>query len=169
MPAERKRSVMRASVRPAVRPAHGVSVHNKFRIMKNFVLFFLFTLSSVAFAQTKPVRIVFDVTSNDSLTHQAVLRHVKGMAKAYPDAMLEVVVYGGAWPMVVQGKSSSNNVVASLAQEKNVAFKMCGITLERHHLQPSDLVMGVELVPDAIIEIVTRQGEGWGYIKESHN
>ncbi|MEX1239853.1 MAG: hypothetical protein WEB30_09050 [Cyclobacteriaceae bacterium] len=137
--------------------------------MKNSILFFLFFLPSAAFAQTKPVKIVFDVTSKDSLTHQAVLRHVKGMAKAYPDAMLEVVIYGGAWPMVVNGKSSSNEVVAQLAEEKNVAFKLCGITMERFKVQPSDLVKGVDIVPDAIIQIVTRQGEGWGYIKESHN
>ena len=137
--------------------------------MKNFVLVLVFIVPCIALAQTKPVRIVFDVTSNDSSTHQAVLRHVKGMARAYPDAKLEVVVYGGAWPMLVNGKSTSNSDVAELALQKNVAFKMCGITLERHRLQRSDLVTGVEVVPDAIIEIVTRQGEGWGYIKESHN
>jgi hypothetical protein len=137
--------------------------------MKNSILFLLFFLPSVAIAQTKPVKIVFDVTSKDSLTHQAVLRHVKGMAKAYPDAMLEVVIYGGAWPMVVNGRSSSNDVVAKLAEEKNVSFKLCGVTMERFKVQPSDLVKGVDIVPDAIIQIVTRQGEGWGYIKESHN
>lgn len=138
--------------------------------MKSYILLlFLFLLPSVAFAQTKPVRIVFDVTSNDSSTHEAVLRHVKGMAKAYPDAKLEVVIYGGAWPMAVNGKSFSNDALAKLAEEKNVAFKLCGITMERHKVRPSDLVKGVEVIPDAIIEIVTRQGEGWGYIKESHN
>lgn len=137
--------------------------------MKSYILFFLFLLPSFAFAQTKPVRIVFDVTSDDSLTHQVVLRHVKGMVKAYPAAALEVVIYGGAWPMVVNGKSSLNGAVAELAAEKNVAFKLCGVTMERYQVQRSDLVKGVEVVPDAIIEIVTRQGEGWGYIKESHN
>jgi hypothetical protein len=137
--------------------------------MKNSILFLLFFLPSVASAQTKPVKIVFDVTSKDSLTHQAVLRHVKEMAKSYPDAMLEVVIYGGAWPMVVNGRSSSNDAVAKLAEEKNVSFKLCGVTMERFKVQPSDLVKGVDIVPDAIIQIVTRQGEGWGYIKESHN
>jgi uncharacterized protein len=137
--------------------------------MKNFIPLLLFLLPAVVSAQTKPVKIVFDVTSKDSLTHQAVLRHVKGMAKAYPDAMLEVVIYGSAWPMVVNGKSSSNEVVEKLAEEKNVAFKLCGITMERFKIHGSDVVKGVDVVPDAIIQIVTRQGEGWGYIKESHN
>lgn len=137
--------------------------------MKKLLFFFLFCLPFAAFAQTKAVKILFDITSKDSLTHQAALRHVAGMAKAYPDATLQVVIYGGAWPMVVKGKSSSNETVARLAQEKNVSFKICGVTMDRFNVQQSDLVGGVEIVPDAIIEIVTRQGEGWGYIKESHN
>jgi len=137
--------------------------------MKKYIPFLLLCFPLAVFSQTKPLKIVFDVTSNDSLTHQAALRHVAGMAKAYPNSMLEVVIYGGAWPMVVNGKSTANNMVAKLAGEKNVSFKMCAVTMDRHKIQKSDLVQGVDVVPDAIIEIVTRQGEGWGYIKESHN
>lgn len=137
--------------------------------MKNCIAALLFLFPALVFAQTKPVKIVFDVTSSDTLTHQAVLRHVKGMAKAYPDIALEVVVYGGAWPMVVSGKSSSEAMVAQLAAEKNISFKICSITMGRHNVETSELVKGVETVPDGIIEIVTRQNEGWGYIKESHN
>lgn len=137
--------------------------------MKCIIVIVLFISSIEVFGQTKPVRIVFDVTSKDTLTHQSVLRHVKGMAKMYPEAMLEVVMYGGAWPMAVNGKSSTASAMEELSQNKNVSFKICGITMQRYNVQSEDLVTGVEVVPDAIIEIVTRQGEGWGYIKESHN
>ena len=136
--------------------------------MKKFICYVLLFLPVGALAQTKPVKIVFDVTSKDTLTHQAVLRHVEGMAKAYPDAMLEVVIYGNAWPLAVKGKTSSD-MVEKLSQEQNISFKVCGITMERYKVPESDLVAGVEVVPDAIIQIVTRQGEGWGYIKEAHN
>lgn len=131
------------------------------------LLFLMFSLETLG--QTKPVRIVFDVTSKDTLTHQSVLRHVKGMSKAYPDALLEVVIYGGALPMVLNGKGSTAGDIEELAKNRNVAFKICGITMERYNVEASDLVSGVQVVPDAILEIVNRQGEGWGYIKESHN
>jgi intracellular sulfur oxidation DsrE/DsrF family protein len=137
--------------------------------MKSIIVIVLFIFSLETFGQTKPVRIVFDVTSKDTVTHQSVLRHVKGMAKMYPEAMLEVVIYGGAWPMAVIGKSSSATAMEELSQNKNVSFKICGLTMQRYDVKSDDLVSGVEVVPDAIIEIVTRQGEGWGYIKESHN
>lgn len=137
--------------------------------MKHYIVAILFFLPVFVMAQSKPVKIVFDVTSRDSLTHQAVLRHVDGMSKAYPDALLEIVIYGGAWPMVVSDNTSTGNTIEKLATKKNVSFKICGITMERFNVEPTELVKGVQIVPDAIIEIVNRQNEGWGYIKESHN
>ena len=137
--------------------------------MKYFIAAIYLIVPSLLPAQSKPVKIVFDVTSKDTLTHQAVLRHVSGMAEAYPDALLEVVIYGGAWPMVVAGKSTRVNEVAKLADQKNISFKICAITMDRFNIEDNELVKGVEVVPDGIIEIVTLQNEGWGYIKESHN
>jgi hypothetical protein len=32
----------------------------------------------------------------------------------------------------------------------------------------SQLLPGVQTVPDGIYEIITKQKEGWGYIKASH-
>ena len=35
-------------------------------------------------------------------------------------------------------------------------------------LDKSQLLTGVQIVPDGIYEIVSKQQEGWGYIKVSH-
>lgn len=137
--------------------------------MKECIVLFLILSGQIVSAQTKPVRIVFDITSRDTLTHQATMRHVKGMAAAYPDARLEIVIYGGALAMAVDGKSAAGKDVEALAGNDHVSFKVCGITLDRFKVDRSRLLAGVEVVPDAILEIVTKQGEGWGYIKESHN
>lgn len=138
--------------------------------MKNILFLLLFVvLPSVVQAQAKPVRIVFDITSKDTLTHQAVVRHVTGMSKAYPDSKFEVVVYGGALPMLVKDQSSVAESIQQLAGNNNVTFMVCNQTMNRYHVDKAQLLNNVTIVPDAIIQIVTRQGEGWGYIKESHN
>lgn len=138
--------------------------------MKTISLVILFVAASIpSLAQQKPVRIVFDVTSKDTLVHQAAMRHVSGMAKAYPDSKFEVVVYGGALPMFVKDQSTVSKSIAALAGNKNVSFKVCEVTMKRYSVERSQLLPKVEPVPDAIIEIVTKQGEGWGYIKEAHN
>ena len=119
-------------------------------------------------AQTKPVKIVFDVTSGDTLVHQAALRHVSAMAAAYPQSTFEVVIYGGALPMVMKNKSSVTKGIQKLESSPNVSFKVCQETMKRFNVDKSQLLSSVGTVPDAIIEIVTKQGEGWGYIKEAH-
>jgi intracellular sulfur oxidation DsrE/DsrF family protein len=121
-----------------------------------------------AIAQTNPIKVVFDITSKDTLAHQGAMRHVAMMAKAYPQSTFELVIYGSALPMVVKGKSTIEKDLASFAGNKNVSFKVCSATMKRYNVDKSQLVTGVEVVPDAILEIVTKQGEGWGYIKEGN-
>ncbi len=120
-------------------------------------------------AQTKPVKILFDVTSKDSLTHQAVLRHVEMMSSQYTNSNFEVVVYGGAIGMYLKDKSTVSKNIAAVSNNKNVTFAVCAETMRRQNIDKSQLLPGVVVVPDAIMEIVTKQGEGWGYIKEAHH
>jgi uncharacterized protein len=133
---------------------------------KLLIVLYLFLAPLCLWSQSKPVKIVFDITAKDTLAHQATLRHVSGMAKAYPDSQFEVVIYGGALPMVVKGQSTVAKSIQALESNKNVSFKACAVTMKRYNVEPSQLLPKAEVVPDAIMEIATKQGEGWGYIKE---
>jgi intracellular sulfur oxidation DsrE/DsrF family protein len=137
--------------------------------MKNLIAVLFILIPAVTFGQKKPVHIVFDVTSKDPETHAAVLRHVKGMSEAYPDAMFEVVIYGGALPLVVNDESPTSSTVQKLSGRGNVSFKVCAMAMEKHGIKKEQLVDGVQVVPDGILEIAMKQADGWGYIKESHN
>jgi intracellular sulfur oxidation DsrE/DsrF family protein len=135
--------------------------------MKLFTTFFLalfYSLNSIA--QEKPVKIVFDVTSDNTKVHQSTMRHVKAMSKAYPDSQFEVVMYSGAMDMVLKGKSSVEDDMKALAGNDNVSFVICQGTMKRHEVDESELIEGVTTVPDGILEIIEKQAEGWGYIKE---
>jgi intracellular sulfur oxidation DsrE/DsrF family protein len=137
--------------------------------MKNFILLPLLFLMFSSWAQTKPVKVVFDVTSKEEATHQAVMRHVTMMSAAYPDSEFEVVVYGGALPMLVSGSSSVSSEILNFKDSKNVSFKVCEQTMKKDQVNASQLLAGVRTVPDGILEIVQKQAEGWGYIKEAHD
>ena len=134
------------------------------RKVLNIVLACLFT--TLASAQENPVKIVFDVTSSNTGVHESTMRHVKMMSKAYPDSMFEVVMYSGAYEMVVKDKSAVSDEMEALAKNNNVDFVVCQASLNRHEIDASQLVAGVRTVPDGILEIIQKQGEGWGYIKE---
>ena len=136
--------------------------------MKTFInLIFSIVFSLATFAQDKPVKIVFDVTSDNVKVHGTTMRHVKAMSQAYPDSKFEVVMYSGAMDMVLKDKSTVSADMEALAKNENVSFVICEGTMKRHNVDASQLISGVTTVPDGILEIIKRQAEGWGYIKEA--
>lgn len=137
--------------------------------MRNYLIFLLvFVWSTQVFSQEKPVKIVFDVTSADPAVHEATLRHVTEMAKNYPNSMFEVVLYGGSIDMVVSEKSSVLKEIKAMSPNKNVSFAICEQTMKRKNITSNQLIPGVIMVPDGILEIIQKQQQGWGYIKESN-
>ncbi|HKP31829.1 MAG TPA: DsrE family protein [Chitinophagaceae bacterium] len=130
-------------------------------------IFFFCTLllaCTSAFSQAN-YKVVFDLTSKDSLDHQAVIRWVNEVVKAEPTAQVEVVMYAKGTSLVTKGKSTMESEVIRLAQNKNVAFKVCEVAMKNQGLDKSQLLPGVQTVPDGIYEIISKQREGWGYIK----
>ncbi|MCH7785793.1 MAG: DsrE family protein [Bacteroidetes bacterium] len=135
--------------------------------MKKIVtLLLVFFLAFNLFAQENPVKIVFDVTSSDVKVHQAAIRHVKFMSQAYPDSKFAVVMYSGSIDMVLKDKSTVADDIETLAENENISFIVCQGTMKRHKIDNSQLISGVKTVPDGILEIIIKQQEGWGYIKE---
>ena len=119
-------------------------------------------------AQNVPYNVVFDLTSKDTNDHKTVIRWLTGISKERPDAKLEVVLYGQSLDMVVKDKSSVAPALAGLQQNKNISIKVCAATMKRYGIELTQLLPGVTVVGDGIYEIISRQKEGWGYIKASH-
>ena len=125
----------------------------------------LVLLPAIAFTQTAPYKVVFDITSSDTAAQKAVIRQMRGISQSRPDAQLEVVVYGEALQMVMKNQSMFADAIHELNSNKKASFKVCGATMKRNNVDKSQLVAGVDVVPDGIFEIVTKQHDGWGYIK----
>ena len=116
----------------------------------------------------KDYKVVFDLTSGDTLSQQTAIRWVTEIIKAEPTAQVEVVMFGKGLPLAVKDKSAVANDVTSLATNKNVAFKVCAIAMTNQKVDKSQLLPGVQTVPDGIYEVISKQREGWGYIKVAH-
>jgi intracellular sulfur oxidation DsrE/DsrF family protein len=133
---------------------------------KNSMLVIVLALAPVlTMAQTAAYRVIFDITSGDTAAHKTVIRQIKGISQSRPDAQLEVAIYSDALGMVLKDKSIIADAIKELSENKKATFKVCGYTMKRNNVDKSQLLPGVEIVPDAIYEIVTKQHEGWGYIK----
>jgi intracellular sulfur oxidation DsrE/DsrF family protein len=136
---------------------------------KNKMLIVVLALMPVfAFTQTGAYKVIFDITSGDTAAYKTVIRQMRGISQSRPDARLEVAIYGDALPMVMKDRSIIADAIQELSSNKKASFKVCAATMKRNNIDKSQLVAGVDVVPDAIYEIVTKQQEGWGYIKVAH-
>lgn len=127
---------------------------------------FLF-ISQVSFSQ-KDYRVVFDLTSGDSLSQQMAVRWLTEVVNAEPTAQVELVMFGKGLPLAINGKSAVADGVADLVKRKNVNIYVCAVALASNHYDKSQLLPGVQTVPDGIYEVITKQRQGWGYIKVAH-
>ncbi len=135
--------------------------------MKNFIviataLLMVATLS----AQQENIKVVFDVTSGDPGVQRSAARHLRLMSESYPDSEFEMVIYSSAYSMVDNKSSVAGETLREVVKRDNVSIVICQNTMKRNKKDESDLIPGVGTVPDGIFEIVMRQKNGWGYIKE---
>jgi intracellular sulfur oxidation DsrE/DsrF family protein len=137
--------------------------------MKRFAsLISLFLLATVTVNAQDNYKVVFDMSSKDSVNQQAIIRELGLIRGSNPNAKLEVVVYGQGLDLVVAGKTRQEPAIQQLLADKDIKFKVCAMTMKRNNIDQTQLIAGVETVPDGIYEIVSKQQAGWGYIKVGH-
>ena len=127
-------------------------------------------LASLGFSarSPQPYRVAFDLTSRDSLDQKAVTRWIREVSTSSPDAEIEVVMYGKGFELVMPEKSTVLPDVQAALKNPKVSFKVCAIALRNNKIETSQLLPGVQTVPDGIHELVAKQQDNWGYIKVSH-
>jgi hypothetical protein len=128
----------------------------------------LMFLSLFIQAQTSNYKVVFDMSSRDSINQQAIVREIALITDASPDAKLEVVIYGQGLDLAIKNHSVQQPAVEKIIASNKASFKVCAITMKRNNIDSTQLVPGVVIVPDGIYEIISKQQAGWGYIKVGH-
>lgn len=138
--------------------------------MKKIILMvsMLTSLACFSIAQNKDYKVVFDLTSKDTLNQQSLLHEMSLIKKGNPDAKLEAVIYGQGLALITKDVSSQSAEIQRLLSMKDVSIKVCALAMKRQKVDASQLLPGVQIVPDGIYEIISKQRDGWGYIKVTH-
>ena len=133
------------------------------------VAFFALLAPGVVQAQQRlPYRVVFDLTSRDTLDQKAVLRWIREVGTSSPEAQMEVVMYSKGFEIVMPEKSAYIADVQAAMKNFHVTFVVCAMALKNNSVDKSQLLPEVQIVPDGIYEIVSKQQDNWGYIKAVH-
>jgi len=137
-----------------------------------WTLVFVFAALTTAFAVhaqsqagARPYKVVFDLTTDDQADQTAVLRWLREVAAASPGSEMEVVMYARGIGLVMPERSSKIEEVKQAIGSPHVSFKVCEIAMKNQNVAKSQLLPNVMTVPDGIGEIVSKQTQGWGYIK----
>ena len=133
--------------------------------MKFKLLVIALFISFVAAAQTKKHRIIFDMAKNDTAYQAVLMKQLNNTLTEAPDAELEVVCYGPALSMLVKGRNSVEPQMKALTEKGKVSFVACANAMKIQNVKKEDLVSLAIVVPSALIELSSKQSEGWNYIK----
>jgi hypothetical protein len=136
--------------------------------MKKFFFILQLLLISTFLSAQANYKVVFDVTSQDTIDHKLAIRWANEILKAEPTARVEIVLFGKSMAMITQQKSVVAADITRLTANKNASVKVCQVAMKANNVDVAQLVSGVQIVPDGIYEIISKQRQGWGYIKVSH-
>jgi intracellular sulfur oxidation DsrE/DsrF family protein len=75
-------------------------------------------------AQRANYRVVFDLTSRDTVDQKNMIRWLKEIRESNPEAKMEVVMYSKGLELVVKDKSYVAEDVTKLAADKNITFSV---------------------------------------------
>ena len=132
------------------------------------LLFLPVLLFSLCLKAQSNYKVVFDVTSQDTTDHKLAIRWANEVLKAEPTAQVEIVLFGKSLAMINKERSVVADALTQLTSNKNATVKVCRVAMKANNVDVNQLVPGVQTVADGIYEIISKQREGWGYIKVSH-
>lgn len=129
------------------------------------ILLFYFSI----IAQITQHKIVFDFVKADTADFSVMIRQINNILKEAADTKVEVVCSGPGIFMLVDNKTNVRKEIEKLQSGFNVSFAVCANTMRNKNVDKSRLLPQAIVVPVAILEISSREQEGWSYIKAGHN
>lgn len=141
--------------------------------MKNslFLLLLLILSSQGAFSQneapvvtTEKLKVVFQLTSNDTLLQKSLVRQLNNFLTAAPRARLEVVCHNNGISFLQTAVTRQAEKIKEL-KARGVDFVACENTLRERKIKREELVGECRTVPAGVVEIVLKQKKKWAYIK----
>lgn len=126
--------------------------------------FLTFGVVNFSVGQTKEHRIVFHLATSDTLAHKALVKQLSNVLDYWNTAKIEVVVHNNGVSFMKLGEARFAKEIEAL-KDRGIVFAVCENTLKQRKIEKHQLLKTASFVPVGLVEIVTRQEEGWAYIK----
>lgn len=117
-----------------------------------------------AVAEKQQHKIVFQLSTDDTLAHKALMKQLNNITTVAPGTKIEVVCHGPGLSMLVTDKTVVQEKMQQMKM-KNVVFVACEFSMSERNVPKEKIIREADFVKAGIIEIVTKQEQGWSYIK----
>ncbi|MBK8495524.1 MAG: DsrE family protein [Chitinophagaceae bacterium] len=117
-----------------------------------------------ASGEIKQHKIIFQLSIDDSLAHKALMKQLNNITTVAPGTKIEVVCHGPGLNMLVTGKTVVHEKIIQLLK-KDIVFVACEFSMSERNVPKEKIIPEAGFVKAGIVEIVTRQEQGWSYIK----
>jgi uncharacterized protein len=124
----------------------------------------LIVKSSIIQAQEKEHKIVFHLSSGDTLVQKALVKQIANTLEYWKTAKIEVVVHNNGIGFMKIEETKTGKEIQSLS-EKGVVFAVCENTMKQRKLEKKQILGSATYVPVGIAELVLKQEAGYAYIK----
>jgi uncharacterized protein len=137
--------------------------------MKYFLFAFGILLTSFASqaqtsVSTKKHKVVFQLTSADTITHKNLVRQLENLKAAAPNAKVEVVCHNDGIQFLRTATTKQSEKISELSQA-GIDFVACENTMKQRKISREELTASCRTVQAGILEIMMKQEKKWSYIK----
>ena len=112
----------------------------------------------------KKHKIVIQFADSDSVSQVRVTQQIGNALKCWPNTEIEVVCLGGGLDLLMTAKSEVSKEVTSWT-EKGIVFAACNNTMKLRNVKKEELLKAAVVVPSAIVELASKQEQGWSYFR----
>ncbi|MBK8087988.1 MAG: DsrE family protein [Chitinophagaceae bacterium] len=109
-------------------------------------------------------KIVWDMAQADTAMQRGLYKQLNNVITAAPDTKIEVVFHGNSVYALLKDTGYFKEQILAL-HKKGVMFRVCNNSLKGRNIDLSRVIPEAVVVPVAILELATKQEEGWSYIK----
>lgn len=116
-------------------------------------------------AKPEEHRVVFELTSDEPKSWEAMMNNVENVRKALDNTSVEVVTHGKGLSLLVRDRAGELTKRIEQAAGQGVVFAACQNTMKRQKLTPKELLNLAKPVDSGVAEVVRKQEAGWSYIR----
>lgn len=132
--------------------------------MKKLLLaIFLLGALQQSFAQEQ-AKVIFHLQSSDTLVYKSLVSQIGNLKKQLPQTAIEVLCHGPGIDFLRVEKSKYATSIQAFGYT-DISMVGCEFTMNQRKIKKDGIVSFATTVPYGLVELITKQQEGWIYIK----